>query len=422
MSPSPARFAWSWCLTLVLVAARPAPAQAPLIPLDDPQGPWRYLDDGSQPPAEWTSARFDDQAWRAGPAPLGYGEPDLRTTVSFGPDAQRKHLAVYFRRSVRVDQPDQLRQLVGLLRCDDAAVVYLNGREVHRFNLPPGAVDRTTPAADAVSGLVERLYHRFVIPADRLQPGDNLLAVEVHQSDAGSSDLLFDLALAPESTAEPARPTLSPQARDVARTFHQRHYLGRDLKVPDGYADGGRGMQIDEQGALTATRELIVVDRSRDRALQKHLAHARQLQQQHPQPLPRATELARYVDAQMNNGLDRPAAEPATGLLASAHRNAPVLLGDVPKLCGAGACRHRALLYKVLADEAGLDVALVRGNVQLQDRQFGHAWNELRLDDQRTLLVDTMSPPPDFRFPELTDPALGAYRTVDGQPWYPPAE
>ncbi len=58
---------------------------------------WRYLDDGSQPPATWTSAAFDDHQWKAGRAPLGYGEPNIATEISFGGNPNAKHLAAYFR-------------------------------------------------------------------------------------------------------------------------------------------------------------------------------------------------------------------------------------------------------------------------------------------------------------------------------------
>src|SRR5215813_5092935 len=35
---------------------------------------WKYLENGSAPPASWTQPTFDDSLWKAGPAPLGYGE------------------------------------------------------------------------------------------------------------------------------------------------------------------------------------------------------------------------------------------------------------------------------------------------------------------------------------------------------------
>src|SRR5438128_11467172 len=95
-----------------------------------------------------------------------------------------------------------------------------------------------------------------------------------------------------------------------------------------------------------------------------------------------------------------------THVLSGPHRNHEVRLGDIPKITdGAGVCRHRSLMYKILADAAGLKVALVRGNyAHSNGRQGGHAWNELHLDDGRVLIVDTMNPPRHFIFPDINSP------------------
>lgn len=101
--------------------------------------------------------------------------------------------------------------------------------------------------------------------------------------------------------------------------------------------------------------------------------------------------------------------------------NEGALIGEVPRICGAGVCRHRTLLFKLLADEAGLDVALVRGNYSDGRTSGGHAWNELHLNDGRRLLIDVMN-----RHVELIVPQGGTandrHLTVKNEPWYTKAE
>ena len=112
---------------------------------------------------------------------------------------------------------------------------------------------------------------------------------------------------------------------------------------------------------------------------------------------------------------------PAVVLLTREYANEGVLLGDVTRLCGAGVCRHRALLFKLLADEAGLDVALVRGNYGDASRVGGHAWNELYLPDGRRFIIDTMQ----RRIVPLGSDgsqASSRYLTVKNKPWYQNAE
>jgi hypothetical protein len=80
-------------------------------------------------------------------------------------------------------------------------VVYLNGVEVFRSNMPEGLIEYATLAflaQDDGAGI-------FARPIDRslLISGDNLLAVEVHQNAATSSDISFDLELAANVTFEP---------------------------------------------------------------------------------------------------------------------------------------------------------------------------------------------------------------------------
>src|SRR5437879_13601193 len=106
---------------------------------------WKYLDDGSDQGTGWTSLAFDDSAWQSGPAPLGYGvandgpQQELpATTVAYGPNANNKYATTYFRRAFSVSNPASVSALNVSVQRDDGAVVYLNGVEVFRSNLPAG--------------------------------------------------------------------------------------------------------------------------------------------------------------------------------------------------------------------------------------------------------------------------------------------
>jgi hypothetical protein len=79
-----------------------------------------------------------------------------------------------------------------LLR-DDGAVVYLNGREAFRSNMPTGTVEHNTLALSSLSS--ESLFFRQDIDPGLLVAGTNVVAVEVHQASQTSSDLSFNLEL-----------------------------------------------------------------------------------------------------------------------------------------------------------------------------------------------------------------------------------
>jgi hypothetical protein len=152
---------------------------------------WRYLDDGSDQGTRWRSTSFDDSRWRSGRGQLGYGDGDEATEVRFGPNPSHKYVTTYFRRSFDlVGNPRSLR--LQLLR-DDGAVVYLNGHEVARTNMPPGPIDSRTLATSATGG--ENRYRDITIDASFVRSGRNVLAIEVHQASRASSDVGFDAAL-----------------------------------------------------------------------------------------------------------------------------------------------------------------------------------------------------------------------------------
>jgi cell surface hyaluronidase len=154
---------------------------------------WKYLDTG------WIAPGFDDTAWASGPAELGYGDiPDGRpeaTVVSYGTNANNKFITTYFRQTFHVPDASLVRSLNARLIRDDGAVVYLNGAEVWRDNMPTGTVTFTTLAASTASGTAESNWFTRVLAPAALVDGWNSLAVEVHQDRTNSSDLSFNFEL-----------------------------------------------------------------------------------------------------------------------------------------------------------------------------------------------------------------------------------
>lgn len=168
--------------------------ELPRLQVVAPGSTWRYLDDGSDPGSAWRQPAFDDSHWRAGPGPLGYGDPDIVTLIGYGPDRSNKYITAYFRHSF-TSSPGDYRVLDLELRCDDGAVVYLNGVEIYRFNLPEGEINASTLALRSLGQAEEGRYHHLALDPGSLAAGTNVLAVEVHQAAPDSSDLGFDLVL-----------------------------------------------------------------------------------------------------------------------------------------------------------------------------------------------------------------------------------
>jgi hypothetical protein len=157
---------------------------------------WRYLDNGTNQGTAWRGTSFNDATWATGAAELGYGDGDEETTVSYGSNANNKYVTTYFRKTFNVTDPNAFTSVVLSVLRDDGAVVYLNGVEVWRSeNMPTGNIGYRTYASWALGTPEEATFYDTQLAPSLLVAGQNVLAVEIHQADATSTDISFDLRL-----------------------------------------------------------------------------------------------------------------------------------------------------------------------------------------------------------------------------------
>ncbi len=179
---------------------------------------WRYFDAGTYPGLNWAGLGFNDNGWSSGPSELGFGDGDEATLVRQSASGTPS-ITFYFRQRFVLESVSDVSALrVDLLR-DDGAVVYLNGVEVVRDNMPAGVVTNSTLAATAISFPEEATVYPFDVSPARLVTGVNVLAVEVHQAGSTSSDVSFDAelslsrsALGPAITVPPTNQVAAPGA------------------------------------------------------------------------------------------------------------------------------------------------------------------------------------------------------------------
>ncbi len=174
-----------------------------------PGSTWRFLDDGSNQGAIWRSTGFNDSSWKSGPAPLGYGDGDEATVIQFGPNASNKQVTSYFRHTFQAANAVDFSGLTLRVLRDDGAIVYLNGVEVMRSNMPEGTVLFSSFASSVSSGANETSFFEQAVDATLLREGNNVLAVEVHQANGSSSDISFDLDLSGPRSPSNRAPTVN---------------------------------------------------------------------------------------------------------------------------------------------------------------------------------------------------------------------
>lgn len=206
---------------------------------------WRYDRSGRDLSGQFQQKNYDDSAWPQGKALIADEttttvEP-IRTAISRLTDDGTYIKTFYFRGKFNFPGPItpgtklQLRHVV-----DDGAVFYLNGTEILRFGI---AADVTVDATTDASGHENAYEGPIDIPLAALVAGENVLAVEVHQSGGSSSDMVFGAELTASVPAvtqtfvainDTTNWRYDRTGRDLTGQFQQRNY--DDSAWPQGKA------------------------------------------------------------------------------------------------------------------------------------------------------------------------------------------
>ena len=147
--------------------------------------------------------------WEEGAALIGFEsaslEHPIRTQLTNPAIVSPPIATYYFEHDFQFDRDtsEDFTLLLDYL-IDDGAVFYLNGVEIHRFNMPDGPIDANTLASQSVLNAVRT--SDVAIPTDVLVRGTNRLSVEVHQSEVTSNDIVFGVELSLREQAAPFIP------------------------------------------------------------------------------------------------------------------------------------------------------------------------------------------------------------------------
>lgn len=198
------RFSGSLFLPITLKAQAPAnyrfigwkQTDKKSTPLFEKGGNWKYYDEGTLDNTQWNQPSYNT-TWENGYSPLGYdtnGQKTFGTSLNYGTNPSSKRPTYYFRKTFRLLQAPQKDDTFTLnFVVDDGFIIYVNGQEAARYNMPSGIVNYDTYAstyahANPDQGTIDLPTHFF-------KKGTNLIAVEVHNNNATSSDIYWDAEL-----------------------------------------------------------------------------------------------------------------------------------------------------------------------------------------------------------------------------------
>lgn len=181
-------------------------------------------------------------------------------------------------------------------------------------------------------------------------------------------------------------PEMQKEIQKVANNWLKFSYIPKHSIIPDGFIDAPVYIsEFRENGKPcnnNKVREYVIVDKTKDKKLDhlvndfKYLSNNSLMSEKQ-----KAYLLLKLVDKLLSNGHNNR----LLFLSNSLSSNKAYYLGDIVN-SGAGVCRHRALLAKVLGDSIGLDISLVRGYFAGNP----HAWNEITFYNGETVILDIM--------------------------------
>ncbi len=173
---------------------------------------WSYYDKGSLDGKSWKRLGYGTASWKTGMAPLGYGNASegYTTRLSYSNDSNNKFPTYYFRKMFNIEDNPEGKKFFFGYKVDDGFILYINNQEAFRYNMPSGdatyATFSTTYAGtDPITGTV-------TLSSDLFRTGVNIVAVEVHNQSAGSSDIFWDAQLSYTEPSETSGTYLSTQA------------------------------------------------------------------------------------------------------------------------------------------------------------------------------------------------------------------
>lgn len=142
---------------------------------------WAYYSAEGAPKGDWKTG-VGKAGWLEGKLPIGYGQEWLATKVTTIEKPTEKFPVVYLRKSFTIPKGTKGSEFKFGMRCDDGCIAYLNGKEIGRLRIK----------ADATA-VYRAEYHdnkalNMTVPMGDLKKGTNILAVEIYQAHAASSD------------------------------------------------------------------------------------------------------------------------------------------------------------------------------------------------------------------------------------------
>lgn len=164
-----------------------------------------------------------------------------------------RYPTLYFRKIINIPNPNAYTSFQVRAKFDDAIVVWVNGQEAFRNNITanPGY---STLSTSSMAGDGSVIY-TGTVATSLFNTGNNIIAVEIHQTTATSGDLFFDMELIGVNTLNVTRGPYLQVGSQTGITVRWRTDAPTNSRVTYGTTHGVYTNTVD---SATVTTEHIV--------------------------------------------------------------------------------------------------------------------------------------------------------------------
>jgi len=154
---------------------------------------WRFEESGADLGTAWREPAYNDFAWNQGRGVLGVefagpAAPLIQTPLRLPEETGSLLTYIRGRFDLPMD-PGRVSSLNLTHLVDDGAIVYLNGREVHRIGIETDVFINVRIVGNT------DFEGPFALPISALVPGENVLAIALYQPYFSTSDIVWGACL-----------------------------------------------------------------------------------------------------------------------------------------------------------------------------------------------------------------------------------
>ncbi|GAA4460298.1 hypothetical protein GCM10023093_02690 [Nemorincola caseinilytica] len=230
---------------------------------------WKYYV-GSDLGTAWRASFYSDGSWTLSTGGhMGFGETWTTTCIPAGPSgctagcipggSCTKYPTSYFRRILSIPDPTLYDSVRFSVFRDDGIVMYVNGNEVWRDNMPaaPTVINYNTTAPNNINGTTGQYAEQQAVvralPISAFATGDNVIAIELHQNSATSSDADMNVQVAGVVHVVPTlvRGPYLQMGSDTAFTVRWRTNVACNSKLELGTSTGNYNIVLDDAAMVT---------------------------------------------------------------------------------------------------------------------------------------------------------------------------